>query len=241
MSNGKNILIVEDNPYAAEELKNIILTVDQSLNVFVCGTDQEARRAAKEEEIAVFIVDIILKTDKDDDVSGLEFIEDIRKENLYKFSPVIFISALSDPRLYAYEKLHCYQFMEKPFQVKEVRETIRQALEMSDRYEKETYICLKDSNTIVEQKISDIIYMECKGRKLTVVTVDGSFSLYYKTISEIKRNLLENNLFQCNRSTLVNRKYIWKIDMDKGEIRLKNGKGLLTFGRVYKQKIRKEY
>lgn len=237
----KKILIVEDNSYAAEELKNIILTVDQSLKVFVCPNDKEARKVAEEEDIAVFIVDIMLEDGRKDDVSGLEFVDDIRKTNMYKYSPVIFITALSDPRLYAYEKLHCYQYMEKPFQVEEVKEMVRQALEMSDRYEKETYICLRDSNTIIEQKVSDIIYVECKGRKLTIVTVEGTCSLYYKTIADVKRNLMDHNLFQCNRSTLVNRKYIWKIDMDKGEIRLKNGNGVLTFGRVYKQRISQEY
>ena len=241
MSDIKNVLILEDNKYAAEELKMIIGSINASLRTFVCSNSKEAKQLATAEIISVFIVDIILEDSCPNDMSGLEFVDFIRSKSMYKYSPVIFTTSYSARKLYAYENLHCYQYLEKPFLPEMAEKIIRQALEMSERYEEESYIALKHDDEIIEQKINDIIYVKCKGRKLSVVTEDHIYCIYYKTISKMKEKFLKHSFFQCNRSTLVNRKYIRDISIKKGEIVLKQEFGTLTFGRTYKQRYKNEY
>ena len=62
------------------------------------------------------------------DTSGLNFVEDIRRLKCYGFTPVIIVTALQDEKLVTYEKLHCYSFVEKPFDEDGLKEVIEEAL-----------------------------------------------------------------------------------------------------------------
>lgn len=237
----RKALIVEDNKCVAEELHSILKEIDSTLEVYCCKDYQDACDLVLEESIDVFLVDIILDTSQDNDVSGLNFVRHIRAMRQYKFSPVVFITSVYDSKIYAYDQLHCYHYLEKPFDQVEAKNIIKEALEMSDRYEVEEYIRIKDSDVIIEQKINDIVYIKSKDRKLEIVSTEGTMTLYYKTVKEVKKQVLAYNFFQCNRNILVNRKYIRKIDMGRGEIILKDNYGTLEFGRVYKKRINEEF
>lgn len=237
----KKILIVEDNQCAAKGLKKIIKEVNSTLEVFWCKNYKDACELTDEEKMDMFIVDIVLDTNRGNDLSGLDFVSNIRNKSIYRFSPVVFITSISDFKMYAYDQLHCYRYLEKPYETEEAKSIIKEALEMSDRYEADEYITIKDGGIIVKQKIRDIIYMESRDRKLIIRNTEGTETLYYKTIADIKKMLGKEDFFQCNRNTLVNRKFIWKIDMGKGEIRLKDDYGIIEFGRVYKKKISEEF
>lgn len=237
----KKVLIVEDSQYAAKMLKNILNEVDCSLQVYSCQSYKEARETANKENIGIFLVDIILDENKDHDESGLKFVNEIRNTSTYKYSPVIFITSLAEPKMYAYDQLHCYQYIEKPFKAEDVKKVIIEALEMSDRYEGETYVSIRDGGTIVKEKIQNIVYMISKDRKLVIQSTEGTETFYYKTIAEMKKTLLRSDFFQCNRNTIVNRKFIWKIDMGKGEILLRDNYGTIDFGRIYKKRINEEF
>lgn len=237
----KKILIVEDCQCIAEELRKIIEEINSTFEVYWCKNYEEACKLADEERIDVFIVDIILDTNKANALSGLDFVCNIRNISIYKYSPVVFITSLADSKMYAYDQLHCYRYLEKPYEAEEAKNVIKDALEMSERYEGEEYISIRDGGTIVKQKIRNIVYMESKGRKLIIRNTEGSETLYYKSIADMKKLIWNGDFFQCNRNTLVNRKFIWKIDMGRGEIMLKDGYGVVEFGRVYKKKISEEF
>ncbi len=237
----RKILILEDNQYSAESLKHIIKEAGHTLEVYLFQSAEEAYEFSVKEVMELFIVDIKLSHIKADDASGMEFVEQIRKINIYKFSPVIFITACPDYKFDAYDYLHCYRFLEKPFTANEFSTVFHDALEMAERYDKEKYVCFKDRYTITNIKIRNIVYIECKNKKLVITTITGKISFYYRSISEVRNMITDDMLFQCNRSTLVNRKYIEKIDMKKKTIQLKENYGILSFGRVFKKRIKEEF
>ncbi|MGN0308363.1 MAG: PleD family two-component system response regulator, partial [Lachnospiraceae bacterium] len=124
----KKVLILEDNFATAEYLKALVNEIDIKTFIFAFPHPAEGCRCALENDIDLFIVDIILDTGKPADSSGLKFVSQIRKMEKYSFTPVIFVTALEDSRLYTYEELHCYRFFEKPFDARELQEEIRYCL-----------------------------------------------------------------------------------------------------------------
>lgn len=68
----------------------------------------------------MFVVDIVLDIAMPNDASGIKFARDMRNLQQYKFTPIIFLTSLHDPEIYAYRELHCYGYVEKPFDPKEV-------------------------------------------------------------------------------------------------------------------------
>ena len=84
-------------------------------NVLAFDRVKDAYECLMEKEIDLFVVDIILDKSVQGDSSGLRFVDNVRRVTRYAFTPVIFVTSLEDSRLYTYEKLHCYSFVENPY------------------------------------------------------------------------------------------------------------------------------
>ncbi|MGN0132345.1 MAG: LytR/AlgR family response regulator transcription factor [Lachnospiraceae bacterium] len=237
----KKILILEDDYDAAERLRKIICSINGNIEVFHVASCSDACKIVFEEVFTVFIVDIVLDRRDPNDASGLDFIRFLREIGQYEFSPVIITTAIADSKLYAYDNLHCYQYLEKPFHMEQVRAAIEQALKMPQKKEQERYIHLRDDSTVLAQKVEEIVYVYYKNRKLVLRSIDGVSIFYYRSLSEIRKQLFSNDFLQCNRNTLVNRKFIWKVDMVNGKIKLKEKYGELLIGTTYRRKICEEF
>lgn len=237
----KKILIVEDNDMAAERLERIIKDVSCAIETARAASFEEARAFLVKEAFTLFIVDIILDTTDPNDASGLDFIMFLRRMKQYEFAPVIITTSLADPKLYAYDSLHCYQYLEKPFDGEKAREIIGKALQMPQRTDDDLCIHLRDEHTILAQKINEIIYLYYKDRKLVLKSVNGVSRFYYKSIAEVKRQLFSNDFVQCNRNTLLNRNYIWKVDNSNNKVILKDNYGEFAIGVTYRRKLYEEF
>lgn len=236
------ILILEDNEYDAMGLEKITRTIDKGCEVYLCHEEAEARQIALRNRISVFIVDIILNHERADDVGGMEYVDFIRDIEIYKYVPVIFVTGCEKQRMYAYENLHCYRFLSKPYLVEEAVKVIREAMELSHRYWDKNYsIVLKDSDTVMELRVSEIVYVISCDRKFMIKTKDDMYVFYNRTISDIKKKLTNYGFFQCSRTTMVNREFIKSVNLRKKEIILKNDYGNISFGRVYKKVIVDEF
>ena len=124
----KKILILEDNDAALIHIAGLINEIDNKLDIKMFNNIRDAYLCAMENRIDLFIVDIILDIKHPGDTSGLKFIDNIRKIQYYEFTPVIFITSLEDAKSYTYENLHCYKFIEKPFDNKNVKKIIEECL-----------------------------------------------------------------------------------------------------------------
>ncbi len=237
----KKVLILEDNKHAAETLKEIVKDVDRRVEIIVARSMTEARRLAVEEEFNLFIVDIILNQGNPNDASGLDFISFLREIKKYDFTPIIISTSIADSKLYAYDTLNCFRYIEKPFDAEQVRQAVKRAFQAPQKSQEDKYIHLRDDNTVQAQKVSDIVFIYYKERKLTIRSVDGMSSFYYKSIRGIKRQLVDNRFLQCNRNTLVNCNFVLKIDLKKNKVILKQDYGEVALGSIYKRKIIEEF
>lgn len=210
----KNILIVEDNPITSKGLADAIhREISQDIKVYIAEKIEDAYVLFLSNRIDLFIIDIILDMHTANDVSGLKLATQIRKNEIYKFTPLIFITVLTDPEMYAYRELHSYAYLEKPFSMKEAVELIRIALKApSILDEKREYYFRKDG-ILYAVKIDDIVFIQVRNHIMSIYMKKEILEIPYITIKKLLKDMDDRLFLQCNRSTLVSKKFIKNIDL----------------------------
>lgn len=236
----KRVLILEDNTSAAYLLEKAVKNMDLNAEVTCVTQYMDACMMVTNRFFDLFIVDIVLDKNDAHDTSGLEFISFLRSIKRYEFSPVIITTSLDSPKMFAYDKLHCYQYLEKPYRTRDIEQVVEKALRVPQRMDEDNYIYLKNEGYIWPQRVNDIVYVYYKERKVTIKSVDSVDSFFYKSVSEIKNHLPGSHFLQCNRNTIINKKFILKVDVGHNEIILKDEYGAFEIGRTFRKKIYEE-
>lgn len=183
-------------------------------------------------------IDIILNTKKPGDVSGLDFAREIRGISKYKFTPLVFITSLEDPKLYSYSQLHCYGYIEKPFSVAQVKDIILGALEFPVKEDDDRYVYFRKDGIVYSVYIKEIIYIESSRRKITIHCVNDELEIPYRTCGEILQELDSKSFVQCSRYCIVNKKYIKQIDYTNRFIKLRNVDAPIEIGIIVKKSFK---
>lgn len=233
----KTILIVEDNTRSREMLIKIIKDIRDDVDIKEAVSLEEASVLAMKNNIDLFMLDIILNSANPSDVSGMKFAEYIRTIPQYKYSPMIFITALEDPALHAYRDLHCYYYVEKPYDAKKVADVISEALEMPQADEEPRKVFFRCDGILYKKEVSDIVYIENTRAGQTVYCVNGNLKLPYKPMKKILEELGSDKFMQCSRYHIVNEDHIDKIDTVSRYIMLKGVKERVELGNTYKKKF----
>lgn len=227
------ILIVEDDQIICTGLNNIIKSVDSTQEVFMTGYAEKALDYAIDKRIDAFFLDIQLE-----DYSGLKLAGQLREIDYYKFTPIVFITAAPTRELEAFRKIHCYDYIVKPFSIDEIKEVIETIINYRIKKEKKTLkIKQKDFIYVIDQE--EIIYIESNNRKLIVQTVHEKVEYASYTLNQIASELSED-FIQCHRSYIINSKYIQEINKKQCLISLKYAEEQIPYGRKYKENIRGE-
>jgi len=235
----KKILILEDNLAAMELLGNIVHELDDRNEVYTFTNVKDAYQCALEKKIDLFLIDIILDTDHPGDISGLTFVESIRHVGYYSFTPVIFITSLEDARFYTYENLHCYSFIEKPFDVEKVKQTIKQCLLFPGTQKDTKTIYFRKDGIILAVDREDIVYAESIAHIMHIHTAKGDvMHIPYITLKKLLEDVDCLEIVQCSRNTIINKKYVENVDIPNRVIQLKNGLGRVEIGVMYKKEMR---
>lgn len=240
----RNILIVEDKTVYSQAISKIINEMHLNTTIYSAANVREAYQVLENRRIHLFLIDIILNSKDSGDVSGLHFAEEIRGYTKYKYVPIVFITSLEDPKLYTYSQLHCYDYIEKPFSVPRVRDTILGALEMPFISNDERCVYFRKDGIIYSKRLKEIIYIESSRRKIRIHCEDDELEIPYKTIDEILRELDSESFVQCSRYVILNRNYIEKIDYVNRFVKLKHIKEPIEIGiimgKTFRQKIENE-
>ena len=233
----KNILIVEDRETEATALKKLIYSMTMEVEVWMAEDSSKAYGIAMEHRIHLFLIDIVLQPGKINDMTGAVFAGNIRKVSGYEFVPMIFVTGLEDPRMYAYQDLHCYGYLQKPYQMQEAKKLIEQALRFPIVPLKTEYVFLKKDGVMYSVCVADIVYAISKGGTMTIVTTQEILSFYYMSCKKLLDMLQSADFLQCSRSTIVNKRFIHYIDKVNNYIELSDGFGTLNMGLSMKKKF----
>lgn len=240
-SSDKQILIVEDNEKSMKSLCDILGRI-KDIYVHKAMNSDKAYRYALEYSIDLFVVDIILNTKKFADISGLKFIENIRSIDKYKFTPVIVITSLEDPRLYIYSHLHCFRYFEKPYDKEEFKYSVIEALEYKTLKKTKEFYSYKDDGMINSVKTKNIVYFQTVERITRIQCKSGNV-LYtpYKSNKNIILELNSEKFLRCSNNTIVNMDFIKGIDVANSYVILENDFGVLNMGPRIKKKFLQDF
>lgn len=236
----KTVLIVEDNVRSMEMLVKIIENLRTDVEIKTASSQEEAAILAMKFNIDLFMLDIILNASNPGDVSGMKFAEYIRTLQKYKYTPIIFITALEDPELHAYSDLHCYYYVEKPYDVEKVSSVISEALEFPAVHNEPQNVFFRKDGILYKKEISEILYIENSRAGQTVYCSNGNLKLSYKPNYKILEELASDKFIQCSRYHIINYDYIDKIDTVNRYILLKGVKTPIEIGNSFKKKFLKD-
>lgn len=235
----KKILIVEDNKVHMDAIVKIISEIGD-VEIFRAYNMLEACYMLSLNSYNLFLVDIILDTGKQGDVSGLDFVRMVRDNKRYQFTPVVFITSLEDPMLSAFKELHCYDFIEKPYDEKVVLRVVREALEYPITSKEEYSVFFRKDGVLYSVKLGDIKYVRIVRGGVTVYTIDDFLELPYRPVVEVLKDLDQESFIQCNRNTIINKNFIESIDFLNKYIRLIGIKEPIEIGITMRKKLEKE-
>ena len=140
----------------------------------------------------------------------------------------------------AFQNLHCYGYIEKPFEFEKVKENVKNALKYPVKDERNNrYFYYRKEGILYSIDTEQVIYIETVNRSLFVYLQDERIELPYKTCSSMLRELNTEVFLQCHRNIVVNRKFIHYVDEANKYVNMKNGK-MLNIGRVFKKKFLQE-
>ena len=236
----RNILILEDKLAHQEALKKIISDISCEIQIYVADDVKSAYHLSMSKTIHLFLLDIILRPEKSGDIQGLAFAQEIRGVKKYRFTPIIFITSLEDPKLFSYSQLHCWKYIEKPFKSDKVKTVIEEALEFPIMEEKERFVYFRKDGIIYAKNIEEIIYVVSARRKIKIYCKNDILEIPYKTCEEIMSELNSKIFLQCNRNVIINKNYIETIDYSNQFIKLIGVETLIDIGITMKKRIKKE-
>lgn len=231
----RNVLIIEDNRACTEALAELTQRCDTVGAVFCVDNSADAYKYAMEEEIDLFLVDIMLDGENAHDVSGIVIVDKLRRMKRYEFTPVIFITSLVDEAMNAFHNLHCFDYIEKPFDMEKVGKIISTALKapLSDDRESEVFYYRKEG-VLYALNVDRMIDIETYFRKITIHTLDETIELSYAPLKDFMTDLPRKHFIQCSRNVVVNRRFIEYVDKANRFVKLRNGKVVKIGGRMKK-------
>jgi two-component system LytT family response regulator len=234
----KKVLIVEDDKKVAALLRQYIGEIDPSLETALFSRAAEAYRSAVDEAVGLFILDIQLS-----DYKGTSLARQIRALPQYKFTPIVFESALAGEELTMYRDVKCHSFLIKPFTKSEFAKAFTNALEMGGRMtDAAKTLRIEQKSFVFEYEISKIVYVESFGKKVVIHTDKGGGQVGGDAISgyslaRLLETLAVEGFVQCHKSYLVNRDYIRKIDKRDMSISLMRDDVIIPVGEKYRADV----
>lgn len=122
------------------------------------------------EVLSQFPVDLVISDIKMPEISGMELL--VKIKNLYPNTKVIIMTAYGSSEIQAEANKHgCLKYIEKPFEINELRQLIINAIHEKKGFE----------GKISEFHLTDLIQMNCLGRMTTTLYIDheGSTGIIY--------------------------------------------------------------
>lgn len=228
------VLLVEDNENAVRQIRQYIKKIDPRLEVITFSEAGEALVYSRNEAVSIFILDIQLA-----DYKGTSLARQLRTLPEYKYTPIIFETALAGEELSAYRDLKCYGFLIKPFGEEEFRMAFCDALGLSAQMQVvPRKIQIEQKQFILEYNIQDIAYLEAFGKQVVIHT--NSRQLGRKadkisgyTLSGLYAMLDEPSFVQCHKSYIVNKNHIERINKAVRQIVLREFPEPIPVGSKY--------
>lgn len=210
-----NILVLEDDGIQLKTLSDIIKQSGEMYQVYETTSPYEAIKIAEQERIDLFYIDINLKSE-----SGLNFALEIRKIEKYKLTWIIFVTIYKEYMLSAFKKIHCYDYILKPYNKENIQGITKRLLsegkaQVAVTEVSKSFVIVPIKNIQVKIFVNEIIFVEVFIRTSIIHTINGSFTIDYLSLKKLNSMIDDKNILQSHRSYLINIKHVSKIEKTK--------------------------
>lgn len=205
-----NILIIDDEKPARQELSFLISNILKDYKLFEASSGEEALRIIKSTDIDIAFVDINMQ-----DIDGITLSRKIY--NINNDIKIVFATAYDAYAVKAFE-VNAIDYILKPFEQERVELTIRRIDNNQEstkpfvvnNEKKVKKICLYSEERVLLVDIDDIVYIETDERNSLVKTVNGVYSTN-QNIGYFDKKLEGESFFRVHRSFLINLQYVKEI------------------------------
>ncbi|PKV52834.1 LytTR family two component transcriptional regulator [Aquimarina sp. MAR_2010_214] len=223
MNTTYNILIVDDEPYAHNLLESYCDKLDYVKIIGNCYNGIEALNEINKQPVDIILLDIQMP-----EISGIELLDTIQKEDI----KVIMVTAYSDSAIETYNYDLVVDYLLKPIKfvrfvkalerVKKVimleKNETSQSFETNISSTNATCFCIKEGKTIHKITYESLLYIQSYGNYLKLFLIDGEMKIIRNTISKIDKELSVFEFCRIHKSYLVNLKHVSKIDGNRIQI-----------------------
>ncbi len=238
----RTVLYVDTEETRISRVLDIITDTLEYSDAIHVKSLNEAYRVLLERTIDIFVINITPSESKGTYMEGVHFISCIREIPRYFLAPVIILSSLQDPRMYAYEHLHCLGYLSKTFPREKMVELLKKASHYKAKRPEDRTIVFQKNRAMYPIPVKDIVYMVRENGITRVHLADGEIlEMPYVSYSRLLGNADDNRLFMCNRSTIVNREYVYAVDPTNCFVMLRGERGMLDIGLKYRMGINLEF
>lgn len=238
-----NILVLEDNAVQRKILVETIRQMGEHFIIYEGDSEKEGLEIANEREISLFYVDISLK-----DSSGLDFAKKLRTMDKYKLTWIVFITTYVKHMLEAFKKVHCYDYIIKPYKKEKIKEVTLNLLENEkQKYTKlideKKYVVFNIGGILLKICVDDIIFIEVYLRIFIIHTKTGKYEAKNTSLRKIKEQMKEFDFIQVHKSYIVNLKLVKSIDRSicPWNMQFENYKEYVPIGNKFKDDVLKEF
>ncbi len=233
----KEVLILEDKEEARKLLVQLVKEVRPDAVIYEASDEKMAYAIAMEKAVDLFLVDLILHPEQRCDVSGGDFAQTIRTVEKYLFTPIIIITSMYDPKMFMYSSVHCYRFIEKPFDPEKVKQIIGEAIRYRTEKKKDRVAIFCADGMLEMVVVGDIIFIESIDHKLNITTTSEKLQVSYKTCSKMLEELDCDDMVQCKRGVIVNLEHVRKVDPVNRYVYLRGSEAVLEIGPIMKKEF----
>ena len=203
---------------------------------------EQAYKILLERTIDIFIVNASLSVSDASDTEGLHFVSCIREIPKYIQVPVIIFSSLRDPQMYAYEELNCLGYLNKAYSGDKLKELLEKASTFQTQRNADKILVFRKNRVLHPVPVKDIVYMTRENRVTMVHLADGNvLDVPYLTYAKLLHDADDNRLFMCNRSTIINKDYVYAVDPTNCFVVLRDKRGMFDIGMRYKSGVLAEF
>lgn len=233
------IFVLEDDDRSREALCRMLEKISDQITVDAAADLAKARLLlCSAVSFDLFLLDIHLKQDGEEDQSGFLFAEEVRSMKQYEFTPIVMVTSIAGLEMKAYRKLHCYQYIVKPYIQAEISEIVNKVLFHLQTTKTPSILVKKDG---INYRIScdDIVYCKAIPRGVCLCLKREQLNVLYTSIRQLMEQLPPEQFFQCHRMFVVNKNAIRYYDLVNQVIRVEGYQETIDIGVTYKADVKK--
>ena len=234
------ILILEDQEISRKALKEMILSIGGPGQIVV---DEAASfsmaKSLIESDVnySAFFLDINLDEANSNDMSGMDIAAFIRVYIKYELTPIIMVTSIASLEMEAYRRLHCYQYLIKPYMRVDVENVVKKLLALQNVKEEKSIVVKKDGINY-RIKCNAIVFVKAVPRGICLYLKKEVMKIPYLTIVKLLEQLDKGEFIQCHRMFVVNKKYIENVDFVNRMIKMEYYDEDIEIGGTYKNHLK---